>query len=122
VEGGDWDQLAGAFHASHRRRNGFARPDDPIEVVTVRAEVIGEPVLDLGMLPAPTPSGDAVVGTRPVLTRTGPVEASVVRRAGLAPGGVVIGPAVIEESEATTWIGPGERATVHASGALEVQW
>jgi N-methylhydantoinase A len=122
VEGGDWDQLAGAFHASHRRRNGFARPDDPIEVVTVRAEVTGEPVLDLGLLPAPTPSGDAVVGARQVLTRAGSVEASVVRRAGLAPGGVVSGPAVIEESEATTWIAPGERATVHESGALEVDW
>ena len=122
VEGGDWDDLAIAFHDGHRARNGFARPDDPIEVVTVRVEVIGEPVLDLGDLPAPTPSGDALVGTRQVLTRGGSVEASVVRRAGLAPGGEVIGPAVIEESEATTWIGPGERAIVHESGALEVAW
>jgi N-methylhydantoinase A/oxoprolinase/acetone carboxylase beta subunit len=63
-----------------------------------------------------------VVGARQVLTRAGSVEASVVRRAGLAPGGVVSGPAVIEESEATTWIAPGERATVHESGALEVDW
>ena len=88
----------------------------------MRVEVIGEPVLDLGDLPAPTPSGDALVGTRQVLTRSGSVEASVVRRAGLAPGEEVIGPAVIEESEATTWIGPGERAIVHESGALEVTW
>ncbi|MET0832120.1 MAG: hydantoinase/oxoprolinase family protein [Acidimicrobiia bacterium] len=122
VEGGDWDDLAAAFHDSHRRRNGFARPDDPIEVVTVRAEVIGEPALDLGELPAPMPSGDALVGTRQVLTGTGPVEASVVRRVGLAPGEEVIGPAVVEESEATTWIGPGERAVVHESGALAVAW
>jgi hypothetical protein len=29
---------------------------------------------------------------------------------------------VIEEAEATTYLGPGERATVHVSGALEVEW
>jgi N-methylhydantoinase A/oxoprolinase/acetone carboxylase beta subunit len=41
---------------------------------------------------------------------------------GLAPGNEIIGPAVIEEREATTYLGPGERAVVHPSGALEVEW
>ena len=34
----------------------------------------------------------------------------------------LIGPAIVEEPEATTFLGPGERATVHPSGALEVSW
>ena len=38
-DGDGWDDVAAAFHDTHRRRNGFARPDDPIEVVTVRVEV-----------------------------------------------------------------------------------
>ena len=33
--------LAARFHALHAERNGFARPDDPIEVVTGRAEAVG---------------------------------------------------------------------------------
>jgi N-methylhydantoinase A/oxoprolinase/acetone carboxylase beta subunit len=40
----------------------------------------------------------------------------------LAVGAEVVGPAIIEEPEATAFIGPGERATVHPSGALEVVW
>ena len=41
---------------------------------------------------------------------------------GLAPGAEIVGPAVIEEPEATTFLHPGERAVVHDSGALEVEW
>ncbi len=121
-DGDTWEDLASAFHAEHRRRNGFARPGDPIEVVTVRAEVTGSPALDLAALPPPAPVGDPEVGRRRVLTTAGEVEATVMRRAGLAPGDEVIGPAVIEEREATTWIAPGERATVHDVGALTVTW
>jgi N-methylhydantoinase A len=43
-------------------------------------------------------------------------------RPGLAPGDEVTGPAVIEEPEATTFLADGERAVVHSSGALEVEW
>ena len=38
------------------------------------------------------------------------------------PGDEIVGPAVIEETEATTYLGAGERAIVHESGALEVTW
>jgi hypothetical protein len=34
----------------------------------------------------------------------------------------VIGPAAIEEPEATTWIGQGERAQVLEDGTLEITW
>jgi N-methylhydantoinase A/oxoprolinase/acetone carboxylase beta subunit len=50
------------------------------------------------------------------------VDAEVIRRQGLAPGDEVVGPAVVEESDATTFIGPGERARVHDRGALVVEW
>jgi hypothetical protein len=33
-----------------------------------------------------------------------------------------MGPAIVEEVDATTYLGPGERAVVHGSGALEVEW
>ncbi|NIA25979.1 MAG: hypothetical protein GWP04_10490, partial [Gammaproteobacteria bacterium] len=50
------------------------------------------------------------------------VNAGVWWRPGLAPGTTVEGPAVIEEPEATVFLGIGERATVHPCGALEVEW
>lgn len=120
--GEGWDQLAGRFHRAHRERNGFSRPDDPIEVVAVRAEAIGLPVLRWSDLPEVRPFGEPRRGSRTVLTTDGPSEASVWWRPGLAEGDEVVGPAVIEESEATTFLRAGERALVHASGALEVSW
>jgi N-methylhydantoinase A/oxoprolinase/acetone carboxylase beta subunit len=57
-----------------------------------------------------------------VLTTEGAVEADVWWRPGLRPGQEVVGPAVVEEPEATTYLAPGERSVVHESGALEVEW
>jgi N-methylhydantoinase A len=120
--GEGWKVLAERFHRAHRERNGFSRPGDPIEVVAVRAEVIGRPAMHWSDLPGVRPVGDPRRGTRSLLTAEGPVEAAVWWRPGLDEGDELIGPAVIEESEATTFLGAGERATVHASGALEVSW
>jgi len=120
--GDGWDTLAGRFDALHRERNGFARPGDPIEIVTIRATATGSPAIGPDEAFSWTPSGDAYVGTRTVVTPVGRVDAAVWRRAGLSPGAAIEGPAVVEETEATTWLGPGERAVVSATGALEVTW
>jgi N-methylhydantoinase A len=120
--GDGWDTLADRFRARHRERNGFARPNDPIEAVTVRAAAIGRPVVEWDELPPPEPAGDPDRGTRVVRLDEGPREAAVVRRKGLRPGAEIVGPAVIEETEATTFVGSGERAVVHESGALEIEW
>jgi N-methylhydantoinase A len=120
--GDGWAALAASFHEAHARRNGFARPADPIEVVTVRAEATGEPAARWTDLPAPRAEGDAARGTRSVLSPAGEVDATVWWRPGLRPGDEVVGPAVIEESEATTYLSAGERAIVHPTGALEISW
>ncbi len=120
--GEGWDVLSDRFHRTHRERNGFARPGDPIEVVAARAEATGDPAMQWSDLPEIAPSGAARLGTRPVLSRQGSEQASVWWRPGLATGTEVVGPALILESEATSFLGNGERATVHPSGALEVDW
>jgi N-methylhydantoinase A len=120
--GDGWALLAGRFHQLHAERNGFARPDDPIEAVTVRAEAAGVPALRWSELPAPIPAGDAVIGEREVMTADGLVSARVYRRAGLAPGDVVTGPAIVEETEATTFLDGSERGVVLDDGAIEVEW
>lgn len=120
--GDGWEALAARFHERHHERNGFARPEDPIEAVTVRAAAVGSPVVEWDSLPPPEPHGDAVLGARTVHLADGPHDAAVHRRAGLRPGTEIVGPAVIEETEATTFVGAGERAVVHESGALEIEW
>ena len=42
-----------AFHDEHRRRNGYARPDDPVEVVALRATATRPPAVEPAALPAP---------------------------------------------------------------------
>ncbi|MEA2009139.1 MAG: hydantoinase/oxoprolinase family protein, partial [Actinomycetota bacterium] len=117
-----WETLANRFHALHQERNGFARPDDPIEVVTIRATVTGSPAINPETAFSWTTDGEARLGSRTVVTDAGPARAGVWRREGLAVGTEIVGPAVIEEREATSWIGPGERAVVTFTGALEVTW
>ncbi|HSM00857.1 MAG TPA: hydantoinase/oxoprolinase family protein [Acidimicrobiia bacterium] len=120
--GEGWSEVATGFHEAHRRRNGFARPDDPIELVTVRAEAVGVPALAWDQVSFAPDGGDADRGSRAVSTGDGDVEATVWWRPSLEPGAEVRGPAVIEEREATTWLGVGERLVVHESGALELSW
>ena len=46
----------------------------------------------------------------------------VLFRDGLAEGTVIDGPAIIVESEATTFVDIGERAVVMSDGSIEVSW
>jgi len=120
--GEGWPALAARFHEAHRRRNGFDRPGDPIEVVTIRAEATGRPAVKWDEIPFSVEAGDPERGVRPVLTASGGQSASVWWRPALAVGSEIVGPAVVEEPEATTFVGDGERLRVHESGALEVTW
>jgi N-methylhydantoinase A/oxoprolinase/acetone carboxylase beta subunit len=51
------------FHAEHRRRNGYSRPEAPVEVVALRARAVRDPVIDYDDLPAPERCG----GTGPAV-------------------------------------------------------
>jgi N-methylhydantoinase A len=117
-----WTDVAARFHEFHRVRNGFARPEDPVEIVTVRAEAVGEPALDLSQLPEVDATGEALRTTRPVATVRGAEEVPVYRRSGLRVGDGVSGPAVIEENDATTFLDHGDAAVVVDGGSLEVSW
>jgi N-methylhydantoinase A len=120
--GDDWDTLGSRFHDIHERRNGFARRTDAVEVVTIRAEATGSPALSWDDLPPPSPSGDAYRGTRLVHTSAGSDEVAVYRWPALAPATELVGPAIVEDGESTTFVGPGERAVMLDIGALEITW
>ena len=123
TEGEPWETLCERFHRLHAERNGFARPTDPVEAVTVRAEAVGAAALSWADLPAFGPEpGDARRGSRPVIGASQSAEAQVWWRPALPVGAEVVGPAIIAEGESTTYLAAGDRATVHETGALRIEW
>jgi N-methylhydantoinase A len=126
-----WAGLAGDFHAAHKQRFGHADPDAPIEIVGIGATAIGK--VDKPELPtlakgSATPPAEALAATRNVYFEGdapgdagGWVPARIFDRAKLLADNLVEGPAVIEELSATTVLYPGDRARVHANGALLVE-
>jgi N-methylhydantoinase A len=113
------------FHEQHDRRYGHAAPDQSIEIVNLRLIVTVPRMEDViaRWLSAPcTPTEAAPEQRRPVVfdDAARPLEARILWRPALAAGTEVVGPAVIEEPNSTTFIGPGDRATVNESGHIIV--
>jgi N-methylhydantoinase A/oxoprolinase/acetone carboxylase beta subunit len=79
----------GEFHDEHRRRNGYARPDEPVEVVALRAVATRPPSVAADDLPAAT-----------------------------RLDGELVGPAVVAEPDCTIWVADGWTARAGAGGAL----
>ena len=117
------ESIATEFHRLHRERNGFARPSDPVEIVTVRAVAQGRPALSWDDLPEADSATRAAPVSREITAADGTIHAAAVYQSGaVGPGTRIDGPAVIEDAEATTYLGPEDRATVAANGALVIEW
>ena len=78
------------FHDEHRRRNGYARPEDPVEVVAIRAVATRPPAVAADSLPDPP-----------------------ARLGGARPG-----PAVLAEPDCTIWVPEGWVAHEGAAGGM----
>ena len=72
-------------------------------------------------LPAPPPPDAAPASRRLVRLRAGRAEAAVVPRSTLGPGSTLRGPAIVEESDSTTLLGPGDRLVVLENGTLAIE-
>jgi N-methylhydantoinase A len=113
--------LAARFSAAHERAYGYAHPDEPVQVVTVRVVAEGPPAL--AEPPAEWDQGAArAARRRRVGVEDGWVHAEVLDRAALRSGDDVTGPALIEQPDTTTLLSPGERARVDGAGNLVVTW
>jgi N-methylhydantoinase A len=117
-----FEVLANRFNTMHEARNGFSRPDDPIEIVAARCTARGVPAITIDDLGTWTRSSTAPPQARNVIGATGPTRASIYDRRALSVGDLVVGPAIIEERESTTFLDVGERAVVRSNGSLEVTW
>ena len=113
------------FNEQHDRRYGHAAPDQSIEIVNLRLAVMVPRMEDAiaRWLSQPwMPFEAAPEQRRPVVfdDPERPLEARILWRPGLAAGAEIAGPAVIEEPNSTTLIGPNDRAVVNESGHIIV--
>src|SRR6516165_4479721 len=108
--------LAAGFAAAHQQLYGFVAEDEPIQLVTFRAEAIGiVPKADIRpTAEASLDPGAAEVGQRHVWLheRAAFVSCPIYDREKLVAGNRVEGPAIVEQMDATTLIVPGATATV----------
>ena len=101
---------------------GYHNPDDPVEVVNVRLTAFGRSRRDLAAgtaeLSAALPAPDEV---RPVwFGPHAPEDTPVHDRSRLRPGAEFVGPAVVEQLDATTVVHPGDRARMDAHANLHI--
>lgn len=120
VEGSSAAAAEDAFHRMHAEINGFARSDDPVEVVTVRSVAEGSAWLGWDDLPGLAPGPLPQPGRRAMMVDERQVEADVWWRPDLPSGVELVGPAVIEEEVGTTVLLPGETGVVAVDGTIEV--
>jgi N-methylhydantoinase A/oxoprolinase/acetone carboxylase beta subunit len=115
------DELWRRFAAAYREKYGYFYEDVPAEVVSLRAagRVAGREFTLRPLAPA-TAAGDARKGERPAWAPAlrAMVPHAVYDRARLQPGARLAGPAIVEEPESTTVVGPGGTLEVDTYGTL----
>lgn len=114
------DDLRGRFEAEHERAFGYRRPEHPIEVVAVRAELVKKSP------PVAVASDDATASST---TRTGRLfvdgrwheDVPVLDREALGPDVELEGPALILEATGTIVVDPGFVLRVRDGGILVIE-
>ncbi len=113
----DLATLLQRFHDTHRRRFSYADEAEAVEVVTLRVAAIGRLPRRTAADPVPA-ARPARKGTRRAWEGGAWRDVPVWDREALTADDRIDGPALIEESFATHWIGRGWTATLGPAGAL----
>ena len=121
VPGGaiDMNAVRNSFDAAYERQYGHSSPENRVEMANIR-------VAALGRLERPAAAPPARESARPARERNvifsgQPLNTPILDRNGLDVGQTVDGPAIIEESTATTLVPPGWRAAVIDGGHLSMK-
>lgn len=113
-----WGELLQRFTATHEHLYGFALLGEPIEIINLRVTATN-PESERSFTEA---SGGV---PPPVARRTvyfdAPVDCAIYHRSGLPQGAIITGPAVIEETDSTTLVFPGDEIHVGAGGVLTIK-
>jgi N-methylhydantoinase A len=132
LDEGGWETLIDDFRSEHERQYGFSLPDEPVELIDLRATAYL--VSDSGSGPTlpdaadgPTGAGGPAQPDRPCHPRAvwfGPepvADCPILTRSSLHPGSSLRGPAVIQEPDSTTLVWPGDTVAALDGGVLELR-
>lgn len=111
------DALRHAFHDMYRQVYGHADEEAELEILDVRASVVGvtpKPPLP----PPPARNGAAPTRERDIFLDGRTWRAKVFDRAALAPGFTFDGPAIVEQYDTTVFVTPGFSVSVDNHGNL----
>jgi N-methylhydantoinase A len=117
-------ELAERFHAEYERRYGNRFPYVPVQGVSYRVELVA-PAEKIEY--APRDVSGARPGTRPERTielrylQQEPLVADEYTRDTLPVGARIDGPAIVREALSTTFVWPGQTATVGRFGELQIE-
>ncbi|HEY8884566.1 MAG TPA: hydantoinase/oxoprolinase family protein, partial [Chloroflexota bacterium] len=120
LTGSSAEAIGAAFQAKHEEVYGYANPGLPVEVVGLRLTHRRSTVAPL---PLATGTGDGQPFAERAALFPGvarPVPTPVHWRADLTAEQVILGPAVIEQEDATTIVYPGQRCRRLPTGGLFV--
>jgi N-methylhydantoinase A len=118
-EAGGVDGAVAAFHAAHEARYGFARPEMPVEFVTLLVSAASPAELEPKRTSTPRVSAaEPIFRAVHVDADHGTIDVAVHQRQALVEGDVVSGPCLVEEPTATAYIQPGWRASVDDLGDI----
>lgn len=116
--------LAEKFHAEHKRLYGYARPQAPVEFVNFRLTAVGElPKAPIPLCPARNGNKPPSFGQRDVFFKdaVGYVTTPLYQRDELRVGDCIVGPAIIEQMDATTVLPPQMPLRVDEYGNLLIE-
>jgi N-methylhydantoinase A len=115
-------KLRASFEELHYARYQHAAPEEEVEIVNLRLSAAGrfseQTASSFTRITKYEASHRKGVRTRRVVFDEGAFDCAVYQRSSLAPLQVIEGPAVIEELVSTTIVAPGDRATLHETGAI----
>jgi N-methylhydantoinase A len=114
------NQMAEAFHRVHRARYGHAFEDAPVELINLRAAGVG--TVEGKSLGVPSWS-DFPETKRDVYWGPGPgwVSTPVISRVRASLGATMLGPLIIEQSDATIVVPPSATIRAAEGGTLEIR-
>ena len=106
-EAADGLSLPDRFHAAHQRRFDHSHADWPTEIVTLRLRAtitVLKPETRMEVDDHGPDSSHALLSMNRIVSDTGEATAPVINREALRPGNRISGPAVLTQTDATTWL------------------
>ena len=117
-ERGDRAAVGRRFHALYHSIFGVSDAKAPVTFVNLRATVVGETAKVTRLSAREGRGGERPDETRPVFVDGASRDARVCQRAAVGRDRWIVGPAVIEQYDTTTFVPPGYRVRADAAGNL----